>query len=102
MVRAPFLLSALLMVSAPPVASGARPRTSTPKARRVRGRQREAARAQTAEPVSEAYDLPRGFRMVRSEGRIHARSRFHIGAGAYCVWALPPISEELSKGTDKK
>src|SRR5215831_2275035 len=31
-----------------------------------------------------------GFRMVRSDGRIHALGRFHIGGVAYCVWALPP------------
>jgi hypothetical protein len=31
-----------------------------------------------------------GFRMVRSDGRIHALGRFHIGGVAYCVWAFPP------------
>jgi hypothetical protein len=31
-----------------------------------------------------------GLRMVRSDGRIHALGRFHIGGGAYCVWAYPP------------
>ena len=31
-----------------------------------------------------------GFRMVRSDGRIHALGRFHISGVAYCVWALPP------------
>jgi hypothetical protein len=31
-----------------------------------------------------------GFRMVRSDGRIHSVGRFRIGGGAYFVWALPP------------
>jgi hypothetical protein len=31
-----------------------------------------------------------GLRMVRSEVRIHALDRFHIGGSAYFVWALPP------------
>ncbi len=33
---------------------------------------------------------PLGFRMVRSDVRIHFLGRFHIGGFAYFVWALPP------------
>jgi hypothetical protein len=49
----------------------------------------------SAQPMISAL----GFRMVRSEVRIHARGRFHIGGGAYCVWPLPPMLGELLKGT---
>ena len=43
---------------------------------------------------------PRGCRMVRSAGRIHAWGRFHIGGVAYCVWAFPPTVGALP-GTDR-
>jgi hypothetical protein len=50
---------------------------------------------------------PLGFRMVRSDGRIHSLGHFHIGGIACCVWALPPVvygrfrptPGELPKGT---
>ena len=31
-----------------------------------------------------------GFRMMRSDERIHSLGCFHIGGVAYGVWALPP------------
>jgi len=31
-----------------------------------------------------------GFRMMRSDVRIHVLGRFHMGVDAYYVWALPP------------
>jgi hypothetical protein len=40
-----------------------------------------------------------GFRMVRSDGRIHTLGCFHIGWVAYFVWALPPNAGDLPKGT---
>jgi hypothetical protein len=55
----------------------------------MRGLRRNAEGSQGAETVSEAHALPLGFRMVRSDGRIHFLSRFHIGGFAYFVWALP-------------
>jgi hypothetical protein len=75
----------------------------------MRGLRRNAEGSQGAETVSEAHALPLGFRMVRSDGRIHFLSRFHIGGFAYFVWALPPIlygrfrlmPGELPKGTDR-
>jgi len=33
---------------------------------------------------------PLGFRIVRSDERIHSLGRFHIGGSAYWEWALPP------------
>jgi len=56
----------------------------------MRGLRREDARSPVAETVSEAHALPRGFRIVRGEKRIHALGCCHIGGGAYYVWALPP------------
>ena len=49
-----------------------------------------------AETVCEAHALPLGFRMVRSDARIHSLGRFRIGGVAYYVWAFPPNAE----GTD--
>ena len=43
-----------------------------------------------------------GSRMVKNDRRIQALGRHHIGGVAYGVWALPPMSGELPKGTDKK
>ena len=31
--------------------------------------------------------------MVKSDGKIHALGRAHIGVLAHCVWALPPNAE---------
>jgi hypothetical protein len=76
-------------VGHPPAASGPRHRTAAPEAERRRGRQREAERSQRAKRGP--WLSPLGFGMVRSDGRIHALGRFHIGGVAYCVWALPPI-----------
>jgi len=41
-----------------------------------------------------------GFRMVRSDGRIHSVGRFRIGAGAPILYGrFRPIPGELPKGT---
>jgi hypothetical protein len=56
----------------------------------MQGLRRDAEGSQVAETVSQAPALPLGFRMVKSDGRIHSLGRFHIGGVAYFVWALPP------------
>jgi hypothetical protein len=56
----------------------------------MRGLRHDADGLQVAKTVSEAHDLPLGFRMARSDKRIHSLGCFHIGGVAYFVWALPP------------
>ena len=71
---------------------------TAPQARSLEGLHREAEGA--AETVTERPMLsPRGCRLIRDEGRIHALGRCHIGGIAYLVWALPPMWGELPKGT---
>src|SRR5215510_2558694 len=77
-------------VGHPSIASAPRHSMATPQARRMRGLRRDAERAPVAETVSEAHHLPLGFHMARSEIRIHALGRVHIGGTAYFLWALPP------------
>ena len=68
-------------------------------AKSMQGLRRDAEGSQRAETVREAHDLPRGFRMVRSDERIHFLGCFHIGEIAYCVWALPPtFSRRVQRG----
>src|SRR5262249_8942361 len=83
-------LSTSIMASATPAASAPRHSTSALEARSMRGLQRDAEGSHVAETVSEANALPLGFRMVRSDVRIHSPGRFRIGEVAYCVWAFPP------------
>src|SRR5215510_13313370 len=71
-------------------ASAPRHSTATPQARSMRGLRRDAEGAPVAETVSEAQPLPLGFRIARSEIRIHALGRVHIGGTAYFLWALTP------------
>src|SRR5262249_44124382 len=86
----PILFPASIRASAIPAAFVPHHSSSALEARSMRGLLREADGSPVAEMVSEAHDLPRGFRMVRSEKRIHALSCFHIGGGAAFVWALAP------------
>ena len=69
---------------------GPRRSTSAPQARGVQRLYRDAEGSQGAETVSEPYALPPRFSHGRSDGRIHALGRCHIGGVAYCVWVLPP------------
>jgi hypothetical protein len=47
-------------------------------------------RPRVAETVREKPGLPPRFSHGRSDRRLHALGRYHIGGGAYLVWALPP------------
>jgi hypothetical protein len=54
----------------------------------MRGLRGDAEGSQGAETVRKAHALPLGFRMVRSDVRIHSLDRFHMGVITYFVWAL--------------
>ena len=61
----------------------------------MRGLQEEAAGAHVTQTGSKAHALPPQFCRVRRDRRIHALGRFHIGGGAYGVWAFLPTGGEL-------
>jgi hypothetical protein len=67
----------------------------------VRGLRRDAAGSKGAEPVSEAHALFPRFSQERCAVMVHAPGLLYTGVAAYFVWADPPKSVGLPKGTYK-
>jgi len=78
------------MAAATPAASAPRHSPAALEARSLRGRCPDAARDPWPRRYTRPILSPLGCRLVRSARSIPARGRFHIGGGAYCVWAFPP------------